>query len=238
MTRFMDGNHFRILRSLAFVMLFFMVYFYHAGPASADDRLSEILKGILKRYADLPGLTVPYKREIITKSMALLGDQAKMDLAKGRIYFKPSNFLKIEQDTPRPETVTTDGERLWWYIPHKRLVYQYPSNKLGKELGLLNDIFRGLREVGDSFDVIQSDLDDTKKHQLKLIPNPPWQDIDHINLSVARDNFDIKIVEIHNFLGSITRFTLGDFSVQGSFGQDFFRFLPPDGVKVIKENPG
>ncbi|MBW2609408.1 MAG: outer membrane lipoprotein carrier protein LolA [Deltaproteobacteria bacterium] len=219
------------------VCIFFLwLFLFQSGPVLAGDQLSEILNGIRERYGNLPGLTVTYDREIITRSMALLGDQMKTDLATGRINFKPPYYLMIQQETPKPETVTTDGDTLWWYIPQKGLVYRYPSNRLGKELRLLSDIFRGLSEVGDSFDVMQSTLDVKQGYRLKLIPNPPWQEIDHINLSVARDNFSIRVVEIHNYLGGITRFTFGDFSMKDGFTDRFFRFVVPDGVRVIEEN--
>jgi len=212
------------------------LFLFQSCPVLADDKLSEILNGIRNRYGNLPGLTVTYEREIVSSSMALFGDQMKTDMATGQINFKPPYFLMVQQEKPRPETVTTDGETLWWYIPQKDLVYRYPSNMLGKELRLLSDIFRGLGEVGDSFEVTQSDLDIKQGYRIKLIPNPPWQEIDHINLSVARDNFSIRVVEIHNYLGSITRFTLGDFSIKEGFTDQFFRFVVPDGVRVIDEN--
>ena len=220
---------------IMFFLLPIVLFLFQSSPASAEVRLTDILDGILKRYGDLPGLTVPYQREIITKSMALLGDQMKTDLAEGEIHFKPPYYLIVQQEKPRPETVTTDGNTLWWYIPKKSLVYQYPANKLGKELRLLSDIFQGLSEVGDSFDVIQSDLGNKQEYQLKLIPNPPWEEIEHIVLSVDRDIYSIKVMEIHNVLGNITRFILGDFSVRENFEEGFFRFVAPDGVKVIKE---
>ncbi len=38
----------------------------------AEDRLADILEGIRTNYRELPGLTVSYKREVITKTMAML----------------------------------------------------------------------------------------------------------------------------------------------------------------------
>ncbi|MBP1741134.1 MAG: hypothetical protein H6Q48_3427, partial [Deltaproteobacteria bacterium] len=41
---------------------------------AADPALSTILDGIRKRYGLVSGLTLTYEREVITKSMAMLGD--------------------------------------------------------------------------------------------------------------------------------------------------------------------
>jgi outer membrane lipoprotein carrier protein len=203
--------------------------------AGGDEGLPEILEGILHRYGNLKGLSVTYQREIITKSMALLGEEMKGDLATGKIFFKPPHNLYIKQETPKPETVVTDGRTLWWYIPDKKLVYQYPSYKLGKELILLGDIFRGLRSIGDSFDVIQSDLGDKKEYHLRLIPNPPWEEIDHIDLRVSKESFEIRSVEVHNILGNITRFILGDLTLENDLDTGMFQFKVPAGVEVVKE---
>ena len=100
---------------------------------------------------------------------------------------------------------------------------------------LLSDIFHGLKQVGDNFDVVQSELADEDKYQLQLFPNPPWQDIEHINLTVSAKSFNILEVEIYNYLGGITKFTLGEPVVNDHLNEDFFRFSPPKGVDVVEE---
>ena len=217
-----------------FAYLFLKVFFY-AVPAKSNTGLSDILDGILSKYGNLPGLEVSYERQIITGSMALLGDQITSDKATGKIYFKPKDFLKVLQETPNTEIVTTDGNNLWWFIPKKSIVYKYPSDRLGKELRLLSDIFHGLKEVGDNFDVVQSELSDKDKYQLQLFPNPPWQEIEHINLTVSAEAYNILIVEIYNYLGGITRFVLGEPVINEHLTESFFVFMPPDGVEVVEE---
>jgi outer membrane lipoprotein carrier protein len=201
----------------------------------ANEQLTKVLEGILGRYADLPGFSVNYQREIITKSMAMLGDEMKSDIATGSFLFKPPNCLKVAQDTPAKEIVTYDGQTIWWYIPEKKNVYKYSADELGKELRLLSDIFRGLSNIADSFQVSLKESVKDEGYHLLLIPRDPWEEIDHIELSVSRDDFHIQVMEIHNFLGSVTRFNLGDISVRDSFAKDFFSFVPPDGVEVIEE---
>ncbi|MGD8226706.1 MAG: outer membrane lipoprotein carrier protein LolA [Desulfobacteraceae bacterium] len=218
----------------AFTLLLLLLL-WPTSLAKADMKLTEILAGIQKRYGDLPGLSIPYKREIITRSMALLGGSTEADMASGQIHFRSPKFLRVQQDTPKPETIISDGNTLWWYIPHKNQVYQYPSHRLGKEIQLLNDIFQGLRAVEESFDVILMETDERGAYQLKLIPNPPWAEIQHIMLSISEEDYTIRKVETHNQIGGITRFILGDLSVKEKFPEDFFKFVAPEGVKVIQQ---
>ena len=106
---------------------------------------------------------------------------------------------------------------------------------MGKELGLLIDIFYGLRKAEESFLITLTDNNHEGKYRIKLTPAPPWPQIDHINLSVVQKDFRIKEVEIHNNVGGITRFILGDSIEKKHFEEAFFRFVLPEGVKVIEE---
>ncbi|MFH1351581.1 MAG: outer membrane lipoprotein carrier protein LolA [Pseudomonadota bacterium] len=205
------------------------------NPVPAEDQVPAVIGGIQKRYSHLPGFNVSYTREIISKSMAMLGESAKTDVANGKIHFKPPHFLKIEQETPKTEMITSDGDVLWWYLPHKKEAYRYPSNKLGEELKLLVDIFYGLRKAEESFKITLIDPAHKGEYQIRLTPTPPWPQVEHINLSVLQDSFRIKEVEIHNYIGGITRFLLGGLS-EKSYEEEFFRFVVPEGVKVIAED--
>jgi outer membrane lipoprotein carrier protein len=215
-------------------MLVLVLLFIGFSPCQADEPLSQILSGIKKRYAQLAGLSVPYRREIVTKSMALLGDQMKADVATGRIFFKPPHFLKVQQETPTPEDLITDGGVLWWYIPQKHQAHRIPSSKLGNELRLLADIFQGLRGVEASFVVVLVG-EDEKALTLELTPNPPWPDVHHINLWINPKDFLIQRVEVYDLMGGVTRFYLGEVTEQKKFKQDFFTFVPPPGVQVIED---
>ena len=205
------------------------------APAYSDDSLTVVLNGILKRYGDLPGLAVNYQREIITKSAAILGDEMKTDLAAGSFIFRSPHYLKVIQNLPREEIIITDGQIIWWYIPDKKVVYRYPADKLGKELKLLSDIFKGLNKATEGFDITYEESPDKEAYHLSLVPKEPWEEIDHISLSVGRDAFNIMVVEIHNLFGSVTRFRLGGLSVRKNFEKGFFEFIVPEGVQVQEE---
>jgi outer membrane lipoprotein carrier protein len=201
----------------------------------AQDQLTKILEGIRKNYGTGSGLTVGYEREILTKSMAMLGDAVKSDAAAGRIHFMPPYFLKIQQEAPNKEILTTDGKTLWWYVPEKNLVHRYPTERLGPELKLLSDVFRGLKGVEEGFVVSWNEEGGAENIKLELVPNPPWPDVSHIDLYVRPKDYHIEKVEIFNILGGLTRFRLGDKIEEQSFKEDFFRLQIPEGAKVVEE---
>lgn len=203
-------------------------------PAFAEGALSNILQGIKNRYGTSSGLSVPYTREVITRSMSMLGNQAKGDPASGIIYFKPPHFLRLDQEKPGHEIIIANDNILWWYIPDKKEAHRYRAKDFGRELRLLSNIFRGLAEVKDSFKVQLQEKDEKGDYQIVMIPDPPWQEIDRIALTVSPE-YEIRAVRIFNALGSVTRFNLGNFTIGKTFEKGFFEFVAPPEVKIIAE---
>ncbi|MBC8417300.1 MAG: outer membrane lipoprotein carrier protein LolA [Desulfobacteraceae bacterium] len=217
-------------RLIVFPLLIFLLQ----GPAMADESLVDILQGIKRNYGNLAGLSLPYSREVVTRSMSMLGDQAKGDMASGNIFFKHPYFLRLEQEKPKAETIIANNDILWWYIPDKKCAYQYPSKDFGKELRLLSDIFRGLSRVENSFQVVLQGRNTSGEHEMDLIPDPPWEEIDRIALTIT-GQYEIRSVQIYNRLGSITIFNLGGLTEKKDFEEGFFRFVAPKGVRLMIE---
>jgi len=215
------------------IILPILIFLLH-GPSMADESLISILEGHQKNYGHLSGLSVPYSREVITRSMSMLGDQVKGDMASGTIFFKHPYSLRLEQEKPKAETIISNNDTLWWYIPDKKCAYKYPAKDFGKELRLLSDIFRGLSEVENSFQVLLQARNKSGEYEIELIPDPPWQEINKIDLTVTK-KYEIRIVRIHNQLGSITVFKLGGLTEKAGFEKGFFQFVVPEGVRLIVE---
>ena len=202
------------------------------SPVSAEDALSSILQGIKGHYGHTSGLSVPYTREVITRSMSMLGAQAKGDLASGIIHFKSPHFLRLDQEKPGYEIIIANDNILWWYIPDKKEAHRYRAKDFGRELRLLSDIFSGLAEVKESFRVQLQEKDEKRDTKMVLVPDPPWQEIDRIAITVSPEH-EIRSVRIFNALGSVTRFNLGNFTIGKTFEKGFFEFVAPPGVKII-----
>jgi len=211
----------------------YLTFFLLSGTAFAKGDLQDILNGIQKNYGGLPGLSLSYSREVITRSMSMLGDQVKGDLATGKMFFKPPYFLKLEQATPKQETVIANEDTIWWYTPEEKRVYKYPAKEF-KELRLLSDIFRGLIQVEERFEVALLEPNEEGEYQVELKPKLPWQNIDRIILSVTSTH-TLRMVNIHYQLGSVTLFTLRDIVEKQDFEKGFFNFVIPEGVQVVEE---
>lgn len=214
-------------------LLLVCLFLAPALPAGAEEPLHKILEGMRKHYGNLSGLVIPYERGIISKTMQMMGDLEKADFATGKLYFKSPNSLRVEQEKPTPESVITDGQTMWWHVPKKETAYRFRSGTLGRELKLLGDIFQGLRGVEESFMAVLTDQGEGR-YRIELTPRPPWPEVSQIVITVLQQDYRIAVVEIHNPIGGITRFTLGPPTERKSFDPGFFQFEPPQGTKIIE----
>lgn len=203
--------------------------------ALPDDQLSNIISGIRDKYGNAKGWKAEYTREAISKTMAMLETAERHDLAKGSLYFKPQHFLRLEQASPQEELLLTDGQTLWWYIPLKKQAYKYSAKEFGKELALLSDIFQGLKGIRNDFQITLKTGPETTSHHLILRPEPPWQEIDHLELIMLKRDFSIKRIDIYNNIGGLTRFLFNRWKEKGPFKKGFFSFSPPSDVKVLEK---
>jgi outer membrane lipoprotein carrier protein len=205
------------------------------GKASPDDQISTIMNSIRQRYGEALGLNAEYTREAISKTMVALGVTERHDVAQGRLFFKPPHSIRLEQASPQEELLLTDGETLWWYLPEKREAYKYAADKFGKELRLLVEVLRGLKGSKDHFLIDLTQNPETKTHQLILRPEPPWQDIDHLEVVLRQGDLVISQVTIFNSIGGLTRFLLSDWQENVPLYEGSFTFSPPPGTKVIEK---
>ena len=142
--------------------------------------------------------------------------------------------MRLEQETPRSETIIYNGDTLWWYIPDKKCVYKYPAQQFGQELRFLSNLFGGLGKVTEDFKVSIIDQKDTGEFLVKLRPDPSWENIDYMVLTLTGSN-DIQGVDIHNQLGSITRFRLEKLTPKEKFEKGFFQFVVPKDVQLVEQ---
>jgi outer membrane lipoprotein carrier protein len=215
-------------------LLLFLVLGFE-GHAMAGDELSVIIDGMRSRYGSAAGITADYTREAISKTMALLPTADRLDIAQGRLYFKPPYSLRLEQASPQEEVLVTDGQSLWWYVPLKKEVYRYSALEFGRELRLLSDILMGLKDAEANFEITLGSQPDTNAFSLILKPDPPWTDIDHLEVVILRSDYTIKQVEIYNMAGGLTRFIFSGMQEKDRFEDAFFSFSPPQGTKIIEQ---
>lgn len=225
-----------ITRSYLIIFIFFhlLLVCILSGNALPDDQNSKIISGIRERYGNVSGWKAEYTREAISKTMAMLETGERHELAEGMLFFQSPHFLRLEQALPQEELLLTDGKTLWWYLPLKKKAYKYPAQSFGEELRLLSDVFQGLKNIDRNFQITLKEKPETSIYHLILRPEPPWQEIDHLELIIFKQDFTIKQIDIYNNIGGLTKFLFSRWR-EHSFKDKFFSFSPPSNVTVIEK---
>jgi outer membrane lipoprotein-sorting protein len=199
----------------------------------AETKVSQVLDRILETHRPYSaGMSVPYRREILTRSMAMLDDMGS-DIASGTFFFKEPDMLKVEQKEPVIEYVISNGKKIWFYEPEKKTVSKIDS--IGRSLSIISMIFTGLKNPEETFNVSILEPDGADYYELTLIPDETWEEIDNIKILVSKKDYIINRIEIIDITGNLTRFKLGAFEQKKGLEAGFFEFAVPDGVRVIEE---
>lgn len=218
------------LKNVISVILFTVLI---SPVTGAETKVKQVLDKILETHRQYSaGMSVPYQREILTRSMSML-DEMGSDIASGIFYFKEPDMLKVEQKEPAKEYVISNGKNIWFYEPEKKTASSMDS--IGRSLSVISMIFTGLKNPEESFSISILEPDGENYYELTLIPNDTWEEIDNIKIIVAKKDYTVNRIEIIDITGNLTRFKLGAFEQKNGLDAGFFTFAVPDGVRVIEE---
>ena len=218
---------------IIFLLIFCLGCARGLRPGYAQD-LNQVLEGIHNHYKADNGLVIDYRREVKTRTMSMLGNKVKGDLASGKIYVLRPDLLKVEQKSPRKEALVTDGNLLWWIIPEEKKVVQYSSEQFGQELRIIADLWKAPSRLKKRFNITLVEEKDPSRLLLEMIPSPPWENIDRIKVQVSRE-FDLQVLDIINPIGTTTRFYFDKIVPAKRLTKESFKFTVPDGFTVIHE---
>ena len=223
----MEGSKYRITALIAFSL----VYLSFMATAMAHE-VDGILEKIHSRYGAHGGLIIHYRREVKTKTMSMLGNQVKGDIASGKMYILPPGLMRVEQIEPRREELITDGNSLWWVIPEEKKVYQYSSEQFGQELHHIGDIWDAPSRLKNRFNIRLLHHKDPRRLILEMLPSLPSKNVSRIRVELSKD-LELKVLDIVNPIGTTTRFYFDAIEPANFLTRESFRFKVPDGFTVI-----
>ncbi len=195
------------------------------GPgafASAPD----LAQKVQARYDDLQALKADYV-QILTS--AATRDQEERT---GRIYFKKPLLIRWVAETPEPELLVVDGEKVWNYFPDEETVYEYEAEDMLTSRSMLNFI-SGRAKLDEDFR-IEHQGEENDLSMLKLIPKNPEPDLVLAYLWVDEEGLlhGIKLVD---FFGNENELRFKSLKIDPELSADKFIFEAPETADVIKD---
>jgi len=216
-----------------------LVLMLAAPLASAQETpLAAVLDGLAARYRGVGDLQATYSRIASTPSTDQIFKTGSSQVATGVLYWSRPDKLLLDQSTPQPETMVTDGSTVWWHLPEEKLVYRYRNIDVAGQLKPLMLFLGGLDSLNAEFNVSQAPFDQARpgQHGLILVPRSgPEGGVDR--LTVWCDNqFILTGFRLSSITGETTDFYLTGFRENPKLDKKMFTFRIPRGTEVIEED--
>lgn len=204
---------------------------------AASQRTSDpaaIMSRVQEKY-DRAGSFKTWFRQETRLPEARHGDQAS-----GVMHFQQPSRMRWEYQSPpdQKKEVISDGSQVWIYIPEDALVLVYPLNQVLRS-DLVLRFFSGLGEVQNDFQISwQRPPESGASYVIKLVPRQRQAELQHLILTIDPYTHVVENLEFSNALGETTRFAFSGTILGASKPPQFFTFVPPPGVQVVREAPG
>ncbi|MFH1137926.1 MAG: outer-membrane lipoprotein carrier protein LolA [Pseudomonadota bacterium] len=205
------------------------------GPALGADQ--GVLTSIQGKYQDLTSLKASYTRTTVTPAMESVFQSSSTNTASGTLLFKAPAKLSLDQASPRPEKMVTNGTTVWWFISEDNLVHLYPDVDVYGELKPLLDFLGGLGGLEGRYEVkvVPAGTGGEKNHRLDLKRLQESSGPSEITAWFTANDFSLAGFKLISLTGETTTFQLGNLVVNPALEDSRFTFIIPDGAQVIEE---
>ena len=210
---------------LMVLCMVFSVRVQQAGSNNSEE-VNVVLSGIETKYRSTT-YTAVFHQTSTLKAMEIT------DAASGKIFIKAPGAMRWEYETPDPQTVITNGEKLWVYRPHDRQVMVGKAPVFfgeGKGAGFLSDI----GQVRNSFSISRIEPGKPNAWSLKLIPNEKRPDLSEVHLTIDDPSYEISEVTTYNSYGDKTRIVFSNSAFGGALSPEIFDFKVPPGADIVQ----
>lgn len=150
--------------------------------------------------------------------------------AQGRLSVQRPGQFRWDYESPQPQLMVADGEKLWFYDPDLEQVTVKPEDEaLATSPALL---LAGTRPVADLYTRRELGERDGLLW-LELLPRAP--DSGFQRVSIAFSATTLARMEMQDSFGQITTLHFSEVERNPRLDPALFRFTPPTGVDVVGE---
>jgi len=226
----------KTIKNSLMVMVLTLVLLVQAWPA-ASQRTPDpaaVMARVQENYEQAGGFRTWFRQETRPPG-ARHGDKAS-----GVMYFQQPSRMRWEYQTPRDQKkeVISDGRQVWIYIPEDAIVLVYPLNQVLRS-DLVLRFFSGIGEVQNDFEISwQRPPEPGRNYVIKLVPLKRQAELQRLILTIDPYTYIVQNLEFSNALGETTRFDFSGTILGDKKPPQFFTFVPPPGVQVVREAPG
>ena len=206
------------------------------AAAWAEPTKAEVLSALKGRYANITGIAALYTRTATSPAMEKTYKTSNRHVARGSLVFKKPNKLRLNQTSPDPELLITDGTTVWWYIPEENVVQKYSGQNLITQLKPLLDFLNGLGDLEKSFTVTLRNIQakGESRYELTLAPHSEETSLSELKVWFQSGTYILTGFRITSTLREVTDFELRDVAFNPEINDSRFQFQAPAEAEIIE----
>ena len=220
-------KQFRLISSLGFILLC-------AGSCSIlqAQGVKEIAAAVDQHYNGLRSLQADFAE--VYKGAGIERTES------GTLLLKKPGKMRWEYRSPKEKLFVSDGKNVWLYIPDQRQARKMVLKKLEdlrSPIAFLlgkSNLMKELEGLSIATDQVAETPGNTV---LRGVPKAMGQRVEEVLLEVNRQNQIVRI-SVTEGDGSLTEYRFRNLTENRAFGDDAFRFAPPNGVETIQGDLG
>ena len=152
----------------------------------------------------------------------------------GRIWVERPGRFRWQATEPYPQTVVSDGDKLWFYDPDfEQVTIRKFDHQLASMPGLL--LSGEVEQLGSSFLVEKGSVAPEIEGVTRYVLTPRNPDSLFSVLELAFKARQLVAMQIRDSLGQLTEFRFSDIAVNQPIDAGQFQFVVPEGVDVIQQ---
>jgi outer membrane lipoprotein carrier protein len=199
-----------------------------AGPKAPSPCVARTVAAVQKRYEAVDDLSAHFTQT--TRAASLGGGGSPPTRSSGRVTFAKPGRMRWEYEEPEKSLVVSDGKILWLYDPAFGEAQRLPVG--GAFLsGAAIQFLLGEGDMLREFEVTELACQD-ERVELELVPREPAS-YEKLRIVANPSSGDISRTVVVDLLGNVTEIEFTDLKVDQKPPDDRFRFVPPEGVKVV-----
>lgn len=227
-----------MIKKTIYILLLLAFTLMGAGAAGAQSlNREQVLSGLSAKYRDINSLKADYRRVASTPTTGQIFQSSASQEARGVLSWQKPDKLLLDQASPAPELMLTDGHTVWWHIPAEKLAYRYRNIDVAGQLKPLLSFLGGLNSLNAEFNVALAPADKGRPghHGLVLTPKGgPEGGVERLTVW-CDGSFALTGFRLSSITGETTDFYFSGFSENPKLPNSLFSFKVPRGTEVIEE---
>ncbi len=195
--------------------------FFFTGQVFAEEA-----KTILEKYLnDITTFEASFEQSLISESNEL------QELSNGKFSLSRPGKFRWDYVKPYEQSIIADGKKIWIYDKDLEQVTVRDMNEIladSPALLLSNEV-----EISEEFVVNKLPATSGKERLEWFLLKPKEQDKQYADIRLAFDNANLKVMELRDNFGQLTRIIFSDQKRNQKLDQSLFNFTPPEGVDVL-----